>query len=144
MSAKTFFDHIGEWFKDHFASHTWQQKASLAIALVRPLLLSLTQAAAGSTAETKVAGVVGQVTTDLNDIEAVINGAETTGGFTLQSALSSLQTNMSDLVADADVKNSAKASEIVNFANTILAEVQAIAAAVPSDFAAPVHGAASN
>lgn len=139
--VKSFFAHIGEWFESIGKDGNWAHKAALAIAVIRPLLLELVSLAAGTSAEAKVATVSTQVGTDLNDAEALLTGAETTGKLTLTGTLSSLQTHMGTLLTDADVKNSTKAAEITGAANTILGEIQAIAEAVPEDHASPVTGA---
>jgi hypothetical protein len=139
---KSFFDHIGEWFEGMGKSGNWEHKAALAVAVVRPLVIELVTLAAGTKAADKVSGVATQVGTDLNDAEAILTGAETTGKITLSGALTSIQVNLGKLLTDADIKNSEKASEITQAATTILGEVQAIAEAVPADHSTPVTGTA--
>jgi hypothetical protein len=143
QKIKTFFDHIGEWFSSLGKSGNWMHKAALVIAVIRPLLTELVGLAAGTTAEAKVSATAAQVETDLNNAEAILTGAETTGTITLSGLLSSLQTNMSSLVSDAGVKNSTKSTEIISAAQTILGEIQAIAQAVPSDFQETPTGSAA-
>jgi hypothetical protein len=139
---KSFFEHIGEWFEGMGKSGNWEHKAALAVAVVRPLVIELVTLTAGTKAADKVSGVATQVGTDLNDAEAILTGAETTGSITLTSALTSIQVNLGKLLTDADIKNSEKASEITQAATTILGEVQAIAEAVPADHSTPVTGTA--
>jgi hypothetical protein len=139
---KSFFEHIEEWFSNAGKTDNWEHKAALAIAVIRPLLVEVVTLAAGTTVAAKVSGVATQVGTDLNDAEAILTGAETTGNITLTGLLTSLQTNLSKLVEDADIKNSEKATEITSAASMILGEVQAIAEAVPADHSTPLTGAA--
>ena len=70
--------------------------------------------------------VVNQVRTDLNNTSALLSGAEATGGVTLTSLLGSIQSNLGTLITDSDIKNSTKASQIADVANTLIGEVQAI------------------
>jgi hypothetical protein len=53
--------------------------------------------------------------------------------------LTSVQTNLGTLLADADIKNSTKAADITGAVNTLIGEVEAILAAAP----VPVPAAAS-
>ena len=128
---KLFFEHLGDFFGK---TSNFEKKAALTISVITPLLQSLIGFAAGTPAAAKVSGVVTQVTNDLNDTAAILNGAQTTGGVTLQSLLSSVQTNLATLLTDADVKNSTNAEKITAGVNTVLGEVSAIVAAIPADF----------
>lgn len=138
MSVKTFFEHIGEWLHEHLGSAaSFEHTAATAINVAKPLLNSLLVLTAGEPIAAKVAGVVNQVSTDLENTSAILNGAAA-GGLTLTSILTGVQTNLGTLLADADVKNSTKVAQIEGVANMIIGEVQAILAAAHP--AAPAAG----
>lgn len=135
---KSFFEHIGEWFKDHLGSAaSFEKTAATAIMVAEPLLNTLLTLTAGEPIAAKVQGVVNQVTNDLNNTSAILNGASATGGMTVTSLLNSVKTNLGTLLADADVKNSTKAEQITGVVNTLVGEVEAILSAVPAAPAAP-------
>jgi hypothetical protein len=137
MSVKTFFEHVGEWFKEHLGSAaTFEKTAATAISIAEPLLDTLLTLTAGEPFAVMVCGVVTQVKNDLNNTSAILNGAEATGGMTVTSLLTSVQTNLGTLLADADIKNSTKAADITGAVNTLIGEVEAILAAAPAPAAA--------
>lgn len=128
---KTFFEHIYDFLKAHLGSAaSFEHTAATAISIAKPLLNTLLVLTAGEPIADKVAGVVKQVTTDLNDTSAILSGAEA-GGLTLAGVLESVKSNLGTLLADADVKNSTKATQIEGVVNTIVGEVEAILAAAP-------------
>ena len=124
---KTFFEHVGEWFKEHLGSAaSFEKTASTAIGVAEPLLDTLLALAVGEPIAAKVTAIVNQVKNDLNNTSALLAGAEATGGVTLTSLLGSVQTNLGTLLTDADIKSSTKAAQIADVANTLIGEVQAI------------------
>ena len=143
--VKTFFEHIGEFLKDHLGSAaSFEQTAATTLSVTTPLLNSLLTLVAGEPFEAKVAGVVAQVQTSLNNTAALLTGAEA-GDATHSVAgfLGEVQTALPTLLQDADIKNSTKLAQIEGIVNTVLGEVGAIAAAIPEGHTVPVAGAAS-
>jgi hypothetical protein len=138
MSVKTFFEHIDEWMKDHLGNAaTFEKTAATAISIAEPLLNTLLALVAGEPFAARVSALVTQVTNDLNNTSAILNGAAATGGMTVTSLLSGVKSNLGTLLEDADIKNSAKSAEITGVVNTLTGEVEAIlAAAQPAPAAA--------
>jgi hypothetical protein len=141
--VKTFFEHIGEWLEDHLGeASSFEHTAATALGVTAPLLEQLVGEVAGEAVEAKVQSVVTIVQNDLNNTSALLNGAEA-GDATHSVAgfLTDAQNALGTLLADADVKNSAKVAKITAIANTVLGEFKAIAAAIPKNFTSPVVGA---
>lgn len=140
---KTFFEHIGDFLKEHLGSAaSFEQTAATALSVVKPLLNSLLELVAGDAVEAKVSNAVGQAITDLNNTQALLNGAEAgAADHSLTGFLGSIQTNLSTLLADSDIKNSAKAAQITAIVSTVIGEVEAVSAAVPADHSVPLVGA---
>jgi hypothetical protein len=137
--VKTFFDHIGEWFQDHLGNAaTFEKTAATAISVAEPLLDTLLALAVGEPFAAKVQAIANQVVNDLNNTSAILKGAEATGGMTVTSLLTSVQTNLGTLLADADIKSSAKSAEITDVVNTLSGEVEAILTAASATPPAPV------
>ena len=115
--VKSFFEHIGEWLKDHLGdAQTVEHQAATALAVLSPLLSTLITFTAGPAIAAKVASYVSAVQTKLANASALLNGAETTvqsgTPITLDSMLSGVQSDMAALLADADVKNSTEVAKI--------------------------------
>ena len=124
---KSFFAHIWEWLGEHLGSAaSFEHTAATAISIAKPLLGTLLALTAGEPSAAKVSKVVDQVTNDLNDTAALLNGAGASGGITLTSALESVHSNLSTLLADAEIKNSTKAEQITGIVNTLLGEIEAV------------------
>jgi hypothetical protein len=142
--VKTFFEHIGEFLKDHLGSAaSFEQTAATTLTVVSPLLDSIVAEAAGEPFEAKVAAVIAKVQTSLNNAAAILKGAQVGDAtHSLAGFLSEVQTDLPTLLEDAQIKNSAKLAKIEGFANTVLGEVGAIAAAIPEGHTVPVVGAA--
>jgi hypothetical protein len=137
-----FFKHMFSFFDSDAAS--FEHTASTTIALISPLVNTLVALTADSSIASKVAGVVGQVVTDLNNTAAMLTGGEAgSAEHTILGFLQGVQTNLGTLLADADVKNSAKAAEITGVVNTVLGEVEAIVQAIPTGHSVPVVGTTS-
>ena len=139
MSIKSFFESVGSEIEKLFksvVSSSWEQKASATIKYVAPLVETIVQLAAGTAAAAAVTGVINQVQADLATVSVVVQGgkvaAGTSAAATVQAALTSVNTNMAALLADADVKNSAKAADIEATTNLITGEVSAILSNLPS------------
>lgn len=131
---KSFFEHVGEWLKVHLGTTaSFEHTAATALKIAEPLINTLLALTAGEPIAAKVSAVANQVINDLNTTSAILNGAAATGGITVTSLLTGVQSNLSTLLADADVKNSAKSAEITGIVNSLLGEVEAIlSAAAPA------------
>lgn len=127
----SFFSKIEAWFKELGHAQTWEQTAATTIKVAAPLLNTLITLTAGDPAAAKVSGVVTQVLQDLGAASAVLSDAQSAGGVSVTSFLTSVQTNLASLLADADVKNSTKATQVTGVVNTVLGEVEAIISAMP-------------
>jgi hypothetical protein len=140
--VKSFFEHIGEWLKDHLGvAQSVEHTAATALAVFSPLLKQLVVLAAGQSIAAKVSNVVSTVQTNLANAIALLNGAEAGDpSHTLDGFLSGVQTNLGTLLTDVDIKNSAKASEITSLVNTAIGEIEAIQTAT-AGHSAPVVGA---
>jgi hypothetical protein len=139
--VKSFFDHIGEWFKDHLGdAQSVEQTAVTALAVAAPLLNTLITLTAGAPIAAKVSAVVATVQTKLNSAIALLNGAE--AGDPIHSVdgfLGDVQTNLGALLTDVDIKNSTKAAQITSVVNTLIEEIEAVQTAT-TDHMAPVVG----
>jgi hypothetical protein len=141
---KSFFEHIGEWFKDHEETEqTVEHQASIALAVTSPLLNTLLTVVAGEPIAAKVSALVGVVQTKLANAQALLNGAEAGDpSHSLAGFLTDVQENLGTLLTDVDIKNSTKAAQITSIANTLIGEVEAIQTAT-ANHVAPVVGAAT-
>lgn len=136
MSVKTFFEKFGSELKKLFGSTaTWEQTARSVITYVAPILETIIGLAAGGPAEAAVSGVVNSIQADLATISAVVQGAAVTPrsptAVTVKTALESIKANLGSLLADADIKNSTKVTEITAAVNGISGEVEALLANLP-------------
>lgn len=140
----SFFAHIKEWFDEHFGSiQSDEQTAATALTVCAPLLNTLITLTAGAPIAAKVSAVVATVQTKLNNAIALLNGAEAGDpSHSVDGFLSDVQSTLGTLLADADVKNSTKATQITSIVNTIVGEVEAIQTAT-AGHTAPVVGATS-
>ena len=141
---KKFWERVEAAFKKLFGSTTWEKTASAVLSYVAPLLETLVGLTAGGPAETLVAGVVSTVQKDLATIEAVVGDATATPPANelaaATEALTSIKTNLGSILTAAEVTNSAEASKITAVVNTIIGEIEAMLANVPSS-AAPATSA---
>jgi hypothetical protein len=127
---KTFFEKIGEWLKEIGHSATLEKTALTTLKVAAPLLDTLVGLVAGEPAEALVSKKVDQAQTDIAGAAALLSGASAGGAVTVTSFLGSVKTNLASLLADADVKNSTKATQIESTVNTVIGEVEAIQAAI--------------
>ena len=136
MSIKTFFAKIWDVLKAE-APHAagWEHAAATTLRVTAPLLNTLLTLAVGPAAAAKVAGIVAQVQKDMNDVAQTLS----TGGSpaTFGSVLGSIQSNLGTLLADADIKNETKFTEIEATVNTVIQEVEAVTASMPPAPPAP-------
>lgn len=130
---KNFFLHTWDWLKSEAPqAATWENAASTALKLAAPLLETLVTLTAGAPIAAKVAAIVAQAQADMAGAATVISQAgSTTGGVSITSFLSSVQTNLGTLLTDADVKDATEFTKIESTVTTVLGEVQAIASSMP-------------
>lgn len=145
---KTFFEKVGAEFEKLFGKlPSWAQSAKSVITYVAPLLETIVQLAAGSAAEAKVATWIADVQGDLATVSAIAKDGTPAPGSTAaksaQTALSSINTNMAALLADADVKNSAKVNEIEAAVTGITGEISALLSGLSSGSPSSATGTAA-
>lgn len=129
MSIKTFFEKVGHEIKQLFGKTTLEQEIQATINYGAPVLLTVLSFA-DPAAEPAVAKVVKIIQADLATISTVVQGAEvapgSTAAQTVETALSSVVTNLSGLLQVAEVKNSAKSAEITSAVNLLSDEFNAV------------------
>lgn len=119
-----FFETVGHDLKSIFTTTTWEQKTLSIIGYVEPFLLgilTLTDPAI----EPIVAVAMAGVTTALDDVRKTVQQGTVAPGSPeaaqVTAALTSVKANLSNLLTDAHIKNSAevqKITEVVNLTNT--------------------------
>jgi hypothetical protein len=133
---KKFFERVKAALVKLFGSTTWEKTTSATIAYIAPLLETIVGLAAGGPAETIVTAIVAKIQSALATVTAVVDGATTTPPANeiaaVTEALNSIKTNLAALLADADVKNSGLLTKVTAVVDTIIGEVEAILAEIPS------------
>jgi hypothetical protein len=130
-SVMTFFAKVEAWFKKVFTKAPgWEKTASAVLTYVAPLLETVVALTAGSPAETFVAGVIGKVQSDMAVAAVTIEDA--TSSVSLTGVLTSIQTNLSSLLTAGQITDAATVTKVTAVVNTIIAEIKAVAAAVPA------------
>jgi hypothetical protein len=120
---------IDNFFTKFFAKTTAAQKVLATVGALAPLI------EAGLTVEDPAAAPVVQaafteVQTDLGTFQSILKQSGTTP--TALNVLNAINTNLTGVLQDAQVKNSAKSAEITAKVNAVVAEVNAIAAFFPA------------
>jgi len=133
---KKFWERVEAAYKKMFGSTSWEKTASSVLTYVAPVAETLVALTAGGPAATLVAGVVAAVQNDLATVSAVVSDATATPPANelaaATNALNSIKSNLSSLLNAADVKNSAKATEVTAAVNTVIGEVEAMLQAIPA------------
>jgi hypothetical protein len=129
-SAKSVFEKVGAEIEKLFGgSASVEQKVQATITFVAPLVNTVVVLADPAIAPT-VAKVISTVQADLALVSTVVQGATPAPGSsaatTATTALNSVKTNLSELLTDSGVKNSANFSKISAAVNLIIAEVEAV------------------
>jgi len=129
-SAKSVFEKAGAEIEKLFGgSASVEQKVQATITFVAPLVNTVVVLADPAIAPT-VAKVISTVQADLALVSTVVQGATPAPGSsaatTATTALNSVKTNLSELLTDSGVKNSANFSKISAAVNLIIAEVEAV------------------
>lgn len=132
----SFFKKVEAFFKKVFTSTKWETTASSTLLIVGPLLQTVITLLAGAPAGSAVGGILADIQTDLGAAKAFIDDANLTGATSSRAAavnlLNSVKTNLPQLLAAAEVKNSGKQAEITSIVNTITGELGEILSAAPS------------
>lgn len=125
------FSAIGGFFKNLFGKEqNWEKVASVTLAVISPLLNTVLTLTAGPAASTAVLGVITQIQNDLkavNDVIVTAGPAPDAAGY-----LNSILANLKELEASADIKNSTNANAVTLITTTLISEVEAILAELPS------------
>jgi hypothetical protein len=139
--VKKFWHRIEAAFKKLFGSSNWEKTASAVITYAAPIIETIVSLAAGGPAEVLVARVVSTIQGDLATMSAVVDGATgTPPANELQvfvNAANSIKSNLTSILASAEVKNSAKQAAITAAVDTIVGELDACVANMPAIAAAP-------
>ena len=145
-----FFESVGKEFAKLFGkSSTFEQTAVSTIKYIAPLVETILTLTAGGPASEVATKIINAIESDLTTVSAVVKGAQaapgSTAAVTVQTALTSVQSNLSEILTDADIKNSAKITEITTTVNLIRGEIGALlsglSTAPPAAPAAPVAAA---
>jgi ElaB/YqjD/DUF883 family membrane-anchored ribosome-binding protein len=138
MATKvSFWKRVETELKNMFGSTKWEKTASGALLYFGPALELLVGLAGGGPAEALVTSVVTKAQGALASLSAVVNDAITSGGASpsnlsiAMAALNSIKTNLSQLLASAEIKNAPKSAEITSAVNAIVEEVDAYVANLP-------------
>lgn len=149
MSIGSFFSKVEAELKKLFGSTTVEQKIQSVISYVAPIVNTIISLADPAIAPF-VAGVISTVQSDLATVSVVVQGAAVSAGSTaaqtVTSALNSVKANLAGLLASAEIKNSAKVSQITAATNLVIGEVDAALAGLapaPAAAVAPAPVAAA-
>ena len=127
---KSFFEKAGAELEKLFGGKaSFEQKVQSVIAYVAPLVNTIV-ALADPAISPIVNGVISTVQSDLATISTVVTQGTAPAGSpaaqTATTALNSIKSNLSGLLTDVGVKNSASFTKIEAIANTIIGEIEAI------------------
>jgi hypothetical protein len=144
---KSFFEKVGSVLEKFFGSSSTEQKIQGALTVVGAAIVTITSLAAGPAASAAVSGIIKMVQTDYATFCAVVQQGTPVPGSTAATAattaLNSLKANLTALLSDAGVKNSANATKIADEVTTIVNELEAIEAAIVPAPVAPAAPVAS-
>jgi hypothetical protein len=130
---------IEKAFKDIFGSNKWEQTASVTLTFVGPLLTTIISLTAGEPAAAMVSNVLAKVQTGLQTASKVLadvasgNATSATAVATLSTTLTTVQTDLQSLLKAGQIKNPTTVASVTGVVNTIIGELQAILAVLPTD-----------
>lgn len=130
MSIGSFFSKVASWFKRLFKAAPQAEHIALAtITYVAPIVEGIL-ALVDPPAAAIVTPIITVVERDLSTVAATIQDGMPAAGSSaeqaVESALNAIKSNIGGLLQVAEVKNSAKITEITTAVNTITGEVDAI------------------
>jgi hypothetical protein len=130
VASTSFFGKIGNFFKkigaDLEKEAANSKTISGTITLAGALLQTLVTLTAGDTAGEVVGAIVSEIQSDLAAVNAVVTTASVpgaTGKAVATNILTSIHANLAQLLAAAEVKNSAHAAVITGTVNTVDTEL---------------------
>ena len=127
----TVWSKVEAWFKKVFSKAPgWEKTASAVLTYVAPLLETVIALTAGEPAAAAIATVVGKVQSDMAVAAVTIEDAN--ASVSLTGVLTSIQTNLSSLLTAGQITDAATVTKVTAVVNTIIAEIKAVAAAVPA------------
>lgn len=125
------FSAIGGFFKNLFGKEqNWEKVASVTLAVASPLVGTILTLTAGPAASAGVLAIIGQIQNDMKAVNDVIVTAGPAP--TAASYLNSILANLKELETSADIKNSTNANAVQLITTTLISEVEAILAELPS------------
>jgi hypothetical protein len=138
MSIKTFFERVEDDLKSVFGklfSATWEQKVLIGLTQLDPFIEGVIAVVDPSIAPL-VIGILNKVTDWLTEVKSLVAMGTVAPGSSeatqVTSALNSVKSNLAALLADSDIKNSTKVSEITAVVNMVDSEANVILANVPA------------
>jgi hypothetical protein len=134
MGLKSFFESIGGILKKIFGNSSVHQTIKATLNVLMPVIVEVVSLALGPVAGTAAEDILSQIQTDFATLTAVAQGvtsaSPTSTIATLNAVVASLKANLSALLKDAGVKNSAKFNTISADVNFFLNELGAIESAL--------------
>jgi hypothetical protein len=130
----TFFVRFKAWFKKFFGTEAAWSKVALTTITVAAPLIEMLLSVIDPAIEPAVANIIDKVKTDLTTAATLIEAGEANP--TLSGVLSDIQMNLGGVLAALQVKDPATVAKITTITNTVIAEIQAVAAELPSTTAA--------
>jgi hypothetical protein len=126
----SFFSSAKAWLTKFFdKAPSWEQAAAVSLNLAAPLLGTVVGLTAGTGAEGEAESVITKVQTDMATLSVAIQHGQVTPS--LSGVLDDIKENLGGLLQVAEIKNSTKVGEITSVTNTIINEIEAIAAEFP-------------
>ena len=136
---KTLFSHIKTFLEKVFGSTNWERVAVNTLAVVGPLLTTLVTLTAGAPAGALVSKIISIVQADLQTaatlITSVQSGTATGAAAQLQNLLAGVKTNLTSLLTAADIKDADTQAKVSAIVNTVIEEIDAILAEMPTSAA---------
>lgn len=133
----SFFKSALAFFKKVFTSTDWTHGAQVAITVAAPLVETVATLAGGPAAGAEVTNIVNVVKTDFGVVSTTLGqiqaGSSNVNTITLlKNTLSSIETNLQNLLTVADIKDAGTKQTVTLTVSTIIGEIDAILASVPT------------
>jgi len=134
--VKTLFAHIKNFLEKFFGSTQWERVAMNTLNVVAPLIETVLALTAGEPIAAEVGVIVGKVQAGLKAATDLVTSAQSgtakdvTGE--MKTVLTGIQSNLTELLAAAQIKNPDTLSKVTAVVNVISQEVTAVLEAMPS------------
>jgi hypothetical protein len=143
----SFFKKAFEWLAKVFTNTDWTHAAQVSIAVAAPLVETVATLAGGAAAGAEVTNIVNVVKTDFGVVSTTVGqiqaGSSNVNTVTLlKNTLASIETNLKNLLTVADIKDAGTKQEVTLTVDTIVGEIDAILASVPTTVPATLPAAA--